>query len=316
MASAKPSYLIIGGSVAGPTLASFLLLSPLKPSITILERRSKSQTLIGQNIDIRGPGITIAEKLGIKQAILDSSTGEEGVQWVDEQNRVCAAIPAAAGGGTAEIEICRGDLASILYQKVQDLSTDAEKGGNQGVEWIYGDYLSKIEQQGNKVRVEFAKGGQKRVFDLVIGADGLQSSTRKLVWGTEGEKDRIHNLHMYTAFFSAPKGPNDGMWRRWFHASGRRGIMIRPDRVRGRSTGLMYVINDKDAQLSEAASRAGGGVERQKKMMSEYFHGAGWETERVLKDMWDSQDFYYDMTAQVKMDKWSKGRVVLIGDAA
>src|SRR5258706_12512657 len=88
---APPKILIIGCSMAGPTLASFLLLSPLPPSqlpeITILERSPKIHKR-GQNIDIRGAGVTIIRKLGLESVIKRSTTGEIGVKFVDDRNRV------------------------------------------------------------------------------------------------------------------------------------------------------------------------------------------------------------------------------------
>ena len=116
--TAPLEVLIVGCSIAGPTLATCLLLSNLpatqKPHITILERSPRVRKE-GQNIDIRGAGVTIMKKLGMEKAVRTWTTGEEGVQWVDEQDRICAAFAAGKAGEasapTAEIEILRGHLA-------------------------------------------------------------------------------------------------------------------------------------------------------------------------------------------------------------
>lgn len=316
------NILIVGCSIAGPTLATFLLVSELpasqKPHITILER-SPTVRKEGQNIDIRGSGITIMRRLGLETAIRASSTGEEGVQWVDEEDRVWIALAADKSGRqntpTADVEILRGRLAQICYLRSKTISEEVKRDGGAGIEYIFGDYLDELEQDGSKVHVRFAKSQQRRSFDLVVGADGLQSSTRKMAWGSEGEQERIKGLGMYTGYFSMPRGETDTLWRRWFHTTRRRGVMLRPDEQNGRTTVSMYVVNDEDSRLMQAASRENKGVEMQKRLLEEYFCDAGWESKRILQEMMTADDFYYSLVGQVKMDSWSKGRVVLLGDA-
>ena len=317
------NILVVGCGIAGSTLASFLLLSddlPAvdKPRVTILER-SPSQRSQGQNIDIRGAGVTIIRKLGLESTIRASTTGEVGVQWVDAQNAVWAALGADKSGQTstptADIEILRGDLAELCWLRCRSISEAVKTDGGPAIEFIFGDYLDSIDQDGNQVHVHFAKSGQRRDYDIVVGADGLQSQVRRLAWGFEGEEERVKRLGAYGAFFSIPRGPSDTEWRRWFHAPGRRNVMLRPDQKHGRTTVHMFVCNEADSRLREVASKGREDLDAQKALMEEYFSGAGWEMERVLSEMEKTTDFYYDMTAQIKMDKWSKGRVVLVGDA-
>lgn len=316
------NILIVGCSVAGPTLASFLLLSPLpaseKPRITILER-SHTIRMQGQNIDIRGAGVTIIRKLGLENVIRASTTGEEGVQMVDGKNRVWGQFAADKSGQTqtptSDIEILRGRLAEICFTRSKLVSEEVQREGGAGIEYVFGDTLSELDQDGSQVHVRFSKSGERRTFDLVVGADGLQSRTRNMAWGSEGEKGRVKLLGMYGGFFSMPKGGGDTMWRRWFHAPGRRSVMVRPDEQRDRTTVFMTVINDKDQRLEEVAARGPDNVDAQKRLLKEYFQDVGWECERILKEMMATDDFYYSMVAQIKMEKWSKGRVVLLGDA-
>lgn len=310
--------LVIGCSIAGPTLATFLLLSPLpkteRPRIVILERSSilRSQ---GQNIDIRGAGVTIIRKLGLETIVRASTTGEAGVQWVDSKNCVVAQFAAASGRApTSDIEILRGRLADICFRRSKSISEELQRAGGAGIEYIFDDYVEDLEHNGDKVNVRFAKSGEVQSFDIVVGADGLQSLTRRLVWGKEGERDRLVRLGMYAGFFSIPRTPTDSSWRRWYHAPGRRGIMLRPSDQSDRTTVFMSVINERDEKLIEVANGFQN-VQAQKKLLQKYFADAGWESERVMKEMMKSNDFYYDIVGQVKVDKWSKGRVVLLGDA-
>ncbi|OHE92817.1 oxidoreductase [Colletotrichum orchidophilum] len=316
------NVLIVGCSIAGPTLATFLLMSPVptseKPRITVLERASVFRPQ-GQNIDVRGAGVTIIRKLGLEPAIRAATTGEEGVQLVDRENRVWGAFEADKSGKTqtptSDIEILRGRLAQLLLHRSQKVNEEVQADGGAGIEYIFGDSLDHLEQDGDKVHVHFAKSGERRTFDLVVGADGVQSRTRILAWGEDGEENRKRRLGLYGGFFSMPRGPTDTAWRRWFHAPGRRGIMIRPSGTEDKTTVFMTVVNEKDERLRAVLEKKGGSTDAQKAILKEYFQGLGWETDRVIKEMIATDDFYYDAVCQIKMEKWSKGRVVLLGDA-
>ena len=316
------SILVVGSGIAGPTLASFLLSSQQaareKADITVLERSAALQPY-GQNIDIRGTGLTVIRKLGLESAIRSSTTGEEGVQFVDADNRVWAAFGADKSGriqtGTSDIEILRGRLAELCFQRSRDLSNQVTREGGSGVKYIFGDSLTELVQDEQKVHVRFAKSGERKSYDLVVGADGLQSQTRKLAFGDAAEETTVKPLNMYGGFFSMPKAETDSAWRRWFHAPGRRGVMIRPSGVPDKSTVFLNIISDDDRRLNDVAVPGRKGVEAQKSLLKEYFGDAGWECDRILREMETADDFYYSIVAQIKMDKWSKGRVVLLGDA-
>lgn len=194
-----------------------------------------------------------------------------------------------------------------------------------GVEFVFGDFAEEIEEDGAQVRVKFHGSGKERHFDVVVGADGLMSSTRRMVWGEKGEEARVKGVEVYGAFFSMPSSGADGLWRRWYRAPGGRGVMVRPGESRDRSTVTMLVCNDdKDPRFRKMAAL---GTKRQKSykevvaaqkgLLNEYFdrEDFGWEGPRIVREMMQADDFYYAAVAQVKMDEWSKGRVVLLGDA-
>lgn len=319
---APVNILIVGGGIAGNALGSLLLLLPLPitelPHITILER-SAANCSHGQNIDVRGTGIEILAKLGVEDQVRAATTGEEGVRIVDEKNRIWAEMAADKTGkvqtGTSDVEILRGRLTEILRRRAEELSGQMQALGGEGIRFINRDWLSSLEQDGDKVRVVFANSGEERSYHLVVGADGLQSLTRKMVWGVEGEEDRTKRVGAYGGFFSMPKGETDSLWRRWYHAPGKLGIMVRPSDQPDRSTVFMIVVNDKDPRFREVTKVGSRSVAGQKELLGEYFRDAGWESERIIKEMKTADDFYYDVLAQIKMDEWSKGRVVLLGDA-
>ena len=319
---APPIILIIGGGIAGNALATLLLLLSLPvtelPHITIVER-SAANCSYGQNIDVRGTGIEILGKLGVEDRVRAATTGEEGVRIVDENNQVWAEMAADKTGrvqtGTSDVEILRGRLTEILRRRAEEVSAQVKGLGGKGIEFVNREWLESLEQEGDRVSVVFANSGEKRRYDLVVGADGLQSLTRKMVWVMDGEEDRLKRIGAYGGFFSMPKGETDSLWRRWYHAPGKKGIMVRPSDRPDRSTVFMIVVNDHDSRFQDAAKVGSRSVAGQKALLSEYFKDAGWESKRIVSEMNAAEDFYYDAIAQVKMDSWSKGRVVLLGDA-
>ncbi|KAM3481527.1 hypothetical protein MY8738_004466 [Beauveria namnaoensis] len=316
------NILIVGCGIAGSALASFLLLDAndvqkRKMRITILERASELRPY-GQNIDVRGYGVDMLRRLGLEDAVRASTTDEEGVQLVDAYHRIWASIGTDKTGKTqtptSDIEILRGQLAQLCWKRSMQLSDDCKASGGHGIHYIFGDCLSDIEQAGDKVHATFEKSGQKQAYDIVVGADGSKSQTRALAWGAKHEGKAVHSLGVYGAFFSIPREDYDTKWRKWFHTTGGRAIMLRPDDSGVRSTIFMTVMNNKDARL-RAAGEEHNSIEEKKALMREYFAGTGWETARILRGMMDAQDFYFDALVQIKMDQWSRGRVVLIGDA-
>lgn len=256
-------------------------------------------------------GIEILGKLGVEDRVRAATTGEEGVRIVDERNRVWAEMAADKTGrvqtGTSDVEILRGRLTEILRGRAEELSEQVKGHGGGGIEFVDREWLESLEQDGDRVRVVFANGGEKRSYDLAIGADGLQSLTRKMVWGTEGEEDRLNRIGAYGGFFSMPKGETDSLWRRWYHAPGKKGMMVRPSDRPDRSTVFMIVVNNNDTRFREVAKVGSRSVAGQKALLSEYFKDAGWESERIVLEMNAADDFYYDVIAQVKMDSWSRG---------
>ena len=79
--------------------------------------------------------------------------------------------------------------------------------------------------------------------------------------------------------------------------------MLRPDKQRDRTTAFMTVINENDDRLAQVALRGHENIQPQKDLLAEYFKDAGWESERVIRKMQATDDFYYDMIAQVKMER-------------
>ena len=317
--SRRQNILIVGCGITGPVLATLLLSSaqPVAslPQITILERNTAALGS-GQNIDIRGIGKHVISVLGLTDEIKKATTGEEGVKIVDANNRIWAQYAADKTGkvetGTSDVEILRGRLAQILLEKARRAGKDVEARGGPSIEFIFNDSIEHLNQDGEKVHVRLSKAGD-RTFDLVVGADGLHSKTRKLAW-RQAQDECLKPLHMYGAFFSTKKQAGDGGWRSWFHAPGGVSVMLRPSGTKEKST-VLVLIADKTGSIAKEMSGLERNVAMQKQLVLRKLSGISWQEHRLKDAVEKADDFYFDITAQVKLDKWSKGKVVLLGDA-
>lgn len=197
--------LIIGGGIAGPALAYWL--SRIGADITLIER-SPSIRASGQQVDLRGQGVSMMQKMGIEAAVRAKIVREPGTQIIDQNGKTrvfFAASPSGTGKQsiTSEYEIMRGDLVQILY----DLT---EKQPN--VQHLYDTVVESFTQDdesnpNGKVHVSF-KDGRKEDYDLVVGADGTGSKTRKMMLGPDAPDPR-RALGGSIGFFSIPSQPGD-----------------------------------------------------------------------------------------------------------
>lgn len=285
--------LITGASVAGNTVAWWLGRAGL--DVTVVERAPGFRDG-GQNIDVRGVGREVLRRMGLEQAALDRGTGEEGTAWVDKDGKVAAEFLTAdtgADGPTAEMEILRGDLARLLYEPASEHAT-----------YRFGDSIADIKQDDEGVTVTFAGSTIER-FDLVIVAEGVGSRTRELVFPGENVP---RWMDLTIAYFTIPRQADDDRLWRWYNAPGGRSVSLRPDR-HGTARAMLSV-------QQRPAGEQDWNSDRQKAWLRERFAGAGWQSDRVLAGMEATDDFYFDVLRQVRMPCWSKGRVVLTGDAA
>ncbi|ROV92920.1 hypothetical protein VSDG_06320 [Cytospora chrysosperma] len=297
--------LIVGGGITGPALAFWL--SKLDCDITIVERTPDLRAS-GQQIDLRGEGVTIMRRMGLEPAVRAKIVDEQGVQFIGPKGEVKAFLEANKTGkgkqsGTAEFEIMRGDLVRILYGVTKDT-----------VKYIFGTSVVDLDQRGDGVHVKFSDGREDD-FDLVVGADGQGSRTRRMAWGA-GVEDPFRPLGVYISYFTVPKTDKDTNMFRWFLLPGCRAVMTRVDNPK--TLQVYFAHNNKDCKALEEALRTRD-VKEQKAAWAELLKDAGWEVPRLIDGMLNSplaDDFYFQKVGQVKMDKWSRGRVVLAGDAA
>lgn len=285
--------LVTGASVAGCTLAWWL--AHLGNEVTVVERAPTFRDG-GQNIDVRGVGREVLRRMGLEQIALERGTGETGTAWVDGEGRIAAQFLVDKDGGdgpTAEMEILRGDLARLLYE-----------AGRGTARFRFGDSIDRIDQDGEAATVTFANGRTER-YDAVVIAEGVGSATRELVF--PGENDPRW-MDLVIAYFTIPRVADDDRLWRWYNATGGRSVSLRPDR-NGTTRAMLSLRQPPGNEQSRDS-------DQQKAFLRERFAGAGWQTGRVLAGLDTTEDFYFDVLRQVRMPRWSKGCVSLVGDAA
>ncbi|WP_420129481.1 FAD-dependent monooxygenase [Longimicrobium sp.] len=285
--------LLTGASIAGNALAWWLL---REGNHVVVVERAPAFRDGGQNVDVRGAARTVLKRMGLEQAVDALGTGEKGVAFVDEAGEVFAEFDLESlgdDGPTAELEILRGDLARLFY--------DACRGR---AEYRFGDSIAAVESAGDAAHVTF-RSGREEAFDLVVVAEGVGSDTRDLVF--PGENDPRW-LDVLMGYFTIPKGAGDGDVARWYNAPGGRSVFLRPDQ-KGTTRAVLTRQGPTDGEQDLEP-------DEQKRFLMEEFAGAGWETDRVLAGLEASDDFYFDVLRQVRMPRWSRERVVLLGDAA
>lgn len=284
--------LISGASIAGPALAFWL--DRYGFDVTVVERAATIRTG-GYPIDVRGTAIDVVERMGLLPQIRAAHVNTRLMMFVDGDGREIGSVPVydAVGSDERDVELPRGTLATLLY--------DASRQGN--VRYQFNDSIDTLHDDGAGVDIRFTSGIRES-YDIVVGADGLHSRTRRLVFGTE---DLFrHDLGFDFALFSLQndQGLSHGGI---FHAE--------PGRVAG-----LFAVQDSQRMFgfltfmtAQGAPRA---VREQLDLIQTTYAGMRWEVPRLLKEMAVADDLYFDSVSQIRMPHWSKGSVVLLGDAA
>jgi 2-polyprenyl-6-methoxyphenol hydroxylase-like FAD-dependent oxidoreductase len=288
--------LVAGASIAGPALAHWL--GRRGAEVTVVERAPELRPG-GQAVDARGVTREVIRRMGLDAAVRAARTETAGAYIVDVAGNVLETYRADDDGGDgyiSEIEILRGDLSRVLHDDTQD-----------GVEYIFGDRIAELTQDADGVDVALA-GGDRRRFDLVVGADGLHSPLRTMVFGPH--ERFVRHLGHVMAFYTVP---NEFGLDRWLidyqESESGRSAGLRPIQDATRAMAMFsFPAGDLDVDYRDVAA--------QKRLLRERMAGLGWLTPRILAHLDHTPDFYLDQVAQVVMDRWSSGRVGLLGDAA
>ncbi|MFI7439344.1 FAD-dependent monooxygenase [Nonomuraea indica] len=280
----KPlSVLISGAGVAGPALACWLARSGA--TVTVVEKAPVLRTG-GQAVDFKGgTHLELLRRMGILEEVRRRRTGGADQTVIDSDGRRIAVMPGWFTGG--DLEVLRGDLAEILYERTRDTCR-----------YSFGDSITSLTETASGVHVTF-ESGAPRTFDVVVGADGIHSNVRRLAFGPE--PDHVtHRGHYYALVDMEPVVDEPVMYNE-------PGRLVA---VGGPKAPAFFCFASPELTYDRYSAA------EQKQVLADAFRGMGWRTPEILAKLDRAKDVHLDSIARVALERFSKGRIVLLGDAA
>ncbi|MBO2445817.1 FAD-dependent monooxygenase [Actinomadura barringtoniae] len=285
--------LISGASIAGLTLAHWLARHGFTPTVV---ERAPGLREGGQGVDVRDQAIEVVERMGLMADVRARAADVGAMTFVNGAGRDQARIDIdaiKAKNATGEVEIMRGDLVGLLHA-----ATD--------VEYLFGDSIQALDQDAEGVTVTFESGLERR-FELVVGADGLHSNVRRLAFGPES-RFLQHRDH-YFAFANADASLGVDRQMTVHNLPGKMAGVYRSGNHAQAKAYFIYRSPEVDYDHRD--------LEQQRAMLREQFADvSSWHTQGLLASALADPAMYFDSLSQVRMESWSSGRVVLVGDAA
>jgi 2-polyprenyl-6-methoxyphenol hydroxylase-like FAD-dependent oxidoreductase len=284
---------ISGAGVAGAALAHWLHRTGHTP--TLIEKAPRFRTG-GYMIDFWGVGYQVAKRMGIEDAVRAAGYEIQRLHSVGSRGEVKADVDVEVFRrmlGDDFTSLPRGDLAAAIYSTIE---------GN--VETIFGDSIAAVDEHNDGVGLTFDRGAP-RDFDLVIGADGLHSNVRRLVFGPDADFEHYLGCKVAACVVDGYR-PRDELVYVMYAAPGRQ---LARCALRGDRTMFLFIFR---------GAHDDAGVPPKDQLRNE-FGDAGWEAREILATLDDGlvgDELYFDVVSQIRMDRWSRGRVLLIGDAA
>ncbi|WP_286274182.1 FAD-dependent monooxygenase [Mycobacterium antarcticum] len=287
------SVLISGAGIAGSTLAYWLARKAF--TVTLVEHAA-GQRSSGHPVDVKGPAADVVEQMGIMPELRAAATQVNRLAFVDADGRERGGFNMRTFQGSAgdrEVEIARADLAAILLSAA---------GANTEIRW--GDTITELTQTGDGVQVGFQHAEPER-FDLVVGADGLHSTVRRLTFGPEA--DFIRHMGMYVATVEVDRPIRDEHQVVMVNTPGR-AFVVHPA---SGTPGAAFMFRHPAVpglDRSDLASHT--------RMVTQAFAGRLGCFSRYLDQLQAADDLYFDSVSRVRLPHWSTGHVTLLGDAA
>lgn len=283
--------LISGGGIAGLTLAYWLRRYAI-PSVVIEQAQEIRRD--GYGIDFFGTGYDVAERMGLIDCLRSQQVPLDYVAYVNKVGKPVAKLPVALMRN-----IMHGKYLGLMHWTLEEALYEAIAGQ---VEVRFGRSLIAVAPGPDAVAVTF-NDGTTESFDLLIGADGVHSLTRALVFGSEEQFSRF--LGYMIAFYPLPD--RYGIGHAWQ-------MYVQPGRLVGafgsRHEGDLFTFFMYQTPQKERLAR-----EQRLPRLREVFAGMSWITPQLLSEVSEPESIFMDAVTQIQMPVWHQDRVALVGDA-
>ncbi|MFI7700142.1 FAD-dependent monooxygenase [Nonomuraea sp. NPDC049480] len=275
--------LICGAGIAGLTLAWHLERAGWEVE---LAERAPAFRDGGYLIDFYGPGLQVAERMGLRARLTTARYPVNELSYVDRAGRRTSRLTLTSG--LEEVfSLPRGDLARIVADEVRAPIT-------------YGVTVESAEQGPDGVSLRLTDGTSREV-DLLAGADGAHSRVRELVFGDVAPR---YLGHQVAAYVVDDEELSDRVGTRYQMVT-EPGLMAGAYALSGGRVALLFLRREPDPALPADPAEA----------LRRHYGHLGWILPDVLSHCPDPPELYYDQVNQIEMERWHQGRVVLVGDA-
>jgi len=291
--TAVRSVLVIGGGLAGAAVSTLLAQAGVR--VHLVEAKSDVSGA-GSGITLQGNALRELRNLGVWDQVQQKGYGFDslGLRAPDPAGTLIVEMPDVRSGGPdlpATVGMPRPELARILLDRAAEA----------GAEVQLGTIVDRLDQDEDGVTATFGNGTTRR-YDLVVGADGIRSWTRRQV-GIDLET-KATGMGIWRAFGPRP----ESVTRTDLYYGGP--AYIAGYCPTGENSLYAYIVEDVQDRSGLTADEQLATM----KQLAAAYHGPWDDIRETLDD--PSRVNYTKFETHVLAAPWNRGSVVVIGDAA